>query len=112
MKVSYLNLKQHSEELHSSYNNIKEILENVKNIGSSITKSGCWSGEAADYYLDKLNKLSGNFEEVFLELEKSAIYLDKVLERYESIDVNLSGAVNNINVNIGSPSSKVNRTLM
>ena len=111
MKVSYSNLKQHSEELHSSYNNIKEILENVKNISSSITKSGCWSGEAADYYLDKLNKLSGNFEEVFLELDKSVIYLDKVLERYESIDEVLSGAVDNINLNISNVSSKIDRTL-
>lgn len=86
MNLSYENLKQCSNELHSSFANIKTILDNVVDIKNRLSKGESWSGKAANYYINKLGNLSNSFEEVYAELEKSALYLDKILEGYEIID--------------------------
>lgn len=91
MNLSYANLKQCSDELHSSFSNIKSILENVTEIKNQLSKRTSWTGQAADYYINKIDGLSNSFEEVYVELEKSALYLDKILEGYEIIDNKIIG---------------------
>jgi len=86
MNLSYANLKQCSDELHSSFGNIKSILEKVIEIKNQLSKGESWSGSASQHYVNKLGNLTSNFEEIYIELEKSALYLDKILEGYEIID--------------------------
>ena len=96
MNISYADLKQCSNELHSACKNIEEILQNVSQIKDKITRSECWIGQASDYYVLKMRKLSNNFDEVFSELQKTALYLDKILERYESVDSSIMIISNSI----------------
>jgi len=86
MRISYVELKQYSNELHNACENINEILENFSQVKEKIVKSECWTGLASDYYVTKMRGLSNNFDEIFDELRVTALYLDKVLESYESVD--------------------------
>ena len=96
MNLSYSELKEYSNELHGSYKNIQTIFENIIGIKEQLTKTECWTGPASNYYINKITNLTQNFDEVYLELEKSALYLDKVLEDYEILVNSASTGMNEI----------------
>ena len=96
MNLSYSELKEYSNELHGSYKNIQEIFENIIGIKDQLIKTECWTGPAFNYYINKITSLTQNFDEVYLELEKSALYLDKILEDYEILVNSASKGMNEI----------------
>lgn len=86
MKISYNELKQYTEELRSVIQNVDEILENVSSINNQIARSECWVGEASDFYVNKSKSITACFDELYSELDKSVLYLDKVIVEYEDTD--------------------------
>ena len=96
MNLSYSDLKGHSEELHDSYKNIKEIFDNIIQIREQISKSESWVGPGSTNYLNKITSITNNFEEVYFELEKSSLYIDKVLEDYERLVESASKGISEI----------------
>lgn len=99
MKIAYADLKQGTNELHLACKNINETLENVSHIKYKIIKSECWVGQASDYYVSKLQTLSNCFDEVFSELQKTALYLDKILENYTVTDKTIVNSSNTVDYN-------------
>ena len=97
MKISYTELKQCTEELYDSVQNINQILEEVAAVKNSITKSECWTGTACDYYIGKIKKLSENFDDVYLELEKTAKYLGQIVMGYEGVDKKVTEIIDSFN---------------
>lgn len=99
MKISYADLKQCSDELHSTCKNINATLDNISNIKDKITRGEYWVGKASEHYVNKLRTLSNTFDEVFSELQKTALYLDKILGDYTTTDQTIIGRSNNMNFN-------------
>lgn len=86
MKISYSQVEEQCNELHLVAKNMKEILDNIDEIGSKILDADTWSGKAANHYSDKLTAITTNFEEVFLEIENSILYMASCSDGYQAID--------------------------
>lgn len=86
MKISYKQVETQCNELHSVAKNMKEILDNINRIGNSILSGESWNGDAANTYSKKLNTVTKNFEEIFLEIENSILYMASCAEGYQAID--------------------------
>jgi hypothetical protein len=103
MKISYTQVESYCNELHNLAKNMNELIENVNIISDSIIKSGNWEGVAADYYVNKLNRVTKNFDDVFCEMENSILYMAKCAEGYNAIDKDVVREICS-NLKISSPS--------
>lgn len=86
MNISYSQIEAQCNELHSVAKNMKEILENIEGIRIRILNGDSWSGSASNNYSNKLGSVSKNFEEVFLEIENSILYMAKCSDGYQAVD--------------------------
>lgn len=86
MKISYSQVETQCNELHSVAKNMKEILDNIDGIRVRILNGDSWDGSASSNYLNKLESVSKNFEEIFLEIEKSILYMASCSDGYQAID--------------------------
>lgn len=86
MKISYSEIENYCNELHRLSIHMKNTLNNLKTISKKIDFSNVWEGQAADNFVTKLNDLPKNFDEVFVELENSILYLANCAEGYKAID--------------------------
>lgn len=102
MKISYNQIEEYCNELHRVATRMNVTLSNVKNLGESVSKSGTWTGEAADYFTNKMNTMSKDFEGIFRELENCILFLANSAEGYQSIDEKIMHEICN-NLNITSP---------
>lgn len=102
-KIKYEDIKTSCEEMHIQAKNMKELLENINTNSKKLSSTGSWEGKAAEYFIKKTEKLTKNFDEIYIELENSILYLAKVSDGYQAIDENLMQEICN-NLNIGEPS--------
>lgn len=102
MKISYSDLKQYTEEMHSVIQTVNEILENVSSINNQIVRSECWVGEASDFYVNKSKNIASCFDELYSEFNKSALYLDKVVGEYEDTDSKVVSASKRVGGKVGN----------
>lgn len=102
MKISYNELKQYTEELRSVIQTVNEILENVSSINNQIARSECWVGEASYFYVNKSKSITACFDELYSELDKSVLYLDKVVVEYEDTDSKVISASTRIGNSVGN----------
>lgn len=86
MDISYSQVEAQCNELHSVAKNMKEILDNIDGIKTRILNSDSWSGSASNIYAEKLESVSKNFEEVFLEIENSILYMASCSDGYQAVD--------------------------
>lgn len=86
MDISYSQVEAQCNELHSVAKNMKEILDNIDGIKTRILNSDSWSGSASNIYVEKLESVSKNFEEVFLEIENSILYMASCSDGYQAVD--------------------------
>ena len=99
MKISYSQIEESCNELHGLANQIKETLETVKTTGNSLGKNDSWVGDASDYYSNKINELAKNFEEIYIELENSILFMASCAEGYDAIDKTVIAEIcNNLNI--------------
>lgn len=99
MKISYAQVEEFCNEMHRTANNIREILEDTKNQVNLLSGSDVWEGQSANYYLDKFNQLSSNFEMVYQELESAVLYMAACSDGYQKIDENIMNEIcNNLNI--------------
>ena len=89
MKISYKQIESYCNELHSLAQNMKETLENIDSIGNVLLNGGVWSGAASENYIQKLKSVTKNFDEVFVEIENSILYMANCAEGYHVIDQNI-----------------------
>ena len=102
MKISYNQVETQCNQLHSVAKNMKELLENINGIGSKISNGDSWSGSASDKYIEKLNLISKNFDEIFLEIENSILYMASCSDGYQAIDEKIMNEICS-NLKIGEP---------
>lgn len=102
MKISYSQVEAQCNELHSVAKKMKEILENVDSIRTKVQKGDSWSGEASSTYSKKLEEVAKNYEEVFLEIENSILYMANCSEGYQAIDQQVMNEICT-NLNITEP---------
>lgn len=86
MKISYSQVEEYCNELHSLAKNMKETLENVRETGKKLSSSGRWVGSASNYYSEKLSNLTKDFDEIFKEVENSILFMASCSEGYNYID--------------------------
>lgn len=86
MNISYSQVEAQCNELHSVAKNMKEILDNIDGIRTRIANGDSWSGSASTTYSSKLESVAKNFEEVFLEIENSILYMASCSDGYQAID--------------------------
>lgn len=101
-KISYSKVETYCNELHALAKQMKETLENVEQTGKKVQSSGSWSGDASSFYVNKINNVSKNFDEIFEEIENSILYMAKCSEGYQSIDTNVMREICS-NLNITEP---------
>lgn len=102
-KIKYQDVKGYSEEIHKLASDMKDIINEIKNNVNRLKSSGYWEGNASDYYISKTEKLIKNYDEIYVELENSVLYLANVTEGYQEIDETVMKEVCN-NLNISEPS--------
>lgn len=102
MKLHYEDIENYCTELHALAKQMNETLSGVSKTGNIVLTSGCWEGNASEYYLKKLNNLTKNFDDVFKEIENSILYLAKSAEGYQAIDNTLMREICQ-NLNITEP---------
>ncbi len=89
MNISYSQISDYCNELHTLAKNMKDTLENVTNISSKLQNKEAWSGNAANHYAEKIHAVTSKFEEIFIELENSILFLASCAEGYKAIDENV-----------------------
>lgn len=102
MKLSYSQVEGYCNELHAMVRKMKESFEEIEQMSKNVSKSGCWSGTAAEYYTSKLNKVSRNFNEITMEIENAILFMAKCSEGYQMIDQSVMKEICN-NLNITEP---------
>lgn len=103
MKLSYSKVEESCNELHSIAKRMKESLDEVKAISRNLSGSESWSGSASNYYSKKLNKLTKSFDEVFIEIENSILFMASCSEGYQKVDQTIMREICS-NLNITEPS--------
>lgn len=96
MKFSYSKMDACCTEMQVAVNNIKEVLNDISAIRSQLSKSDCWSGQAHSFYLDKMNRLTNQFDEIKMELDQIIPYLRNIMEGYHSLDYTIQTAIKNV----------------
>lgn len=102
-RIKYQDVRHSSEEIHTFAKNMKISLENITKNVKNLKNAGFWEGNSSDYYINKLEKLTSNFEEIYVELENSVLYLANVSDGYEAIDKKVMQEICD-NLNIVEPS--------
>lgn len=85
-KISYGDVETMCNGLHAVAKTMKEILENIDGIKNQIASGSSWSGRAASSYSEKLGEVTKNFDEVFIEIENSILFMASCAEGYQAID--------------------------
>ena len=101
-EISYSEVENSCNELHELAKNMKETLNNIINTGNSLKTNESWQGSASDYFNDKLNQLIKNFDEAFIEIENSILFMASCSEGYQAIDSKIMGEICS-NLNITEP---------
>lgn len=103
MNISYSQVEMQCNGLHATAKNMKEILEKIDQIRIKILNGDSWDGNAANAYSSKLESITKNFEEIFLEIENSILYMAKCSEGYQAIDQQIMNEICS-NLKITEPS--------
>ena len=93
MKFSYEKIAEYCNEMHQIAQNMKNILEYIDNNTKNIFETAIWSGPGASYYNEKFSNVSNTFEDVFIEMENSILYLVQVSDGYKGVDNSLINQV-------------------
>ncbi len=102
MNISYSQVEEQCNELHAVAKNMKEILDNIDGIRIKVLNGDVWSGEASEIYSNKLESVSKGFEEIFLEIENSILYMAGCSSGYQAIDRQIMNEICS-NLKITSP---------
>lgn len=89
MKISYSQIEEQCNELHLVAKNIKESLDNIEQIRIKVSNDDNWVGNAASVYLNKLEYVTKNFDNIYKEIEFAILYLASCAEGYQAIDKNV-----------------------
>lgn len=86
MKISYEQVIAKQDELYKCVRNMEEILNNVKDLNNKITGSEIWSGKGAEVYIQKLDKLLKDFDELTVDTNSGIKYMSEVVDAYRETD--------------------------
>lgn len=89
MEISYTQVEAQCTEMHMVAKNMKEKLDEIEAIRVKILNGGSWSGTASNQYATKLKNITSKFEDVFIEIENSILYMAKCSSGYKAIDEQL-----------------------
>ena len=101
-EISYSEVESSCNELHALAGNMKETLHNIVVSGSNLSLNEYWQGSAADYFNSKLDQLIKNFDEAFIEIENSILFMASCSDGYQAIDSKIMGEICS-NLNITEP---------
>lgn len=86
MNIKYSQISDYCNELHALAKNMKDTLEEVTSLSSKLQNKEAWSGAAANNYTEKIRVMTSGFEEIFIELENSILFMASCAEGYKAID--------------------------
>lgn len=84
-KISYSQVEQYANEIYSIANNMNDTIENIKS-KAALLPGGYWEGDAADYYTEKIGELLAAFDDIYVEMLNSYLFLAKVSDGYQALD--------------------------
>ena len=91
MKYSYSKIENLCSQIQEIGSDIRKNFDSIQNSINTINSS--WTGDAADYYVKQIKKLSFNFEEFTRELNASVLFLEKSSEEYSKLDKNIQNEI-------------------
>lgn len=99
MKISYSQIEGYCNELHALSKNLKEIMNNIEEIGVQVSNNS-WNSDAANVYSEKLKNATKIFDDIFIELETSILFLANSAEGYQAVDNNVVKEIcSNLSIN-------------
>ena len=102
MNISYSQVESQCNQLHETAKKMKDILDMVSEIRKNACNSASWNGEASNAYSEKLSLLIGSFDEAFLEIENSILYMASCSSGYQALDQQVMQEICS-NLNITEP---------
>lgn len=100
--ISYSQVEQYCNELHNLAKLMKENLQEIETVNNKIISSNIWVGKGAQYYQKKLNNVTKQFDEIFIEMENAILFMANCSTGYQEIDNKVMSEICN-NLNITSP---------
>lgn len=101
-KISYSDVETLCNALHSVSTGMKEKLDDINSVKNNVLSGNSWSGSAASTYAEKLGEVTKYFDEVFIEIENSILFMASCAEGYQAIDKQVLKEICS-NLNITSP---------
>ncbi len=86
MKISYSQIESSCNELHAVAKNMQSSFEKISAIKTTVNGGSFWGNEAASAYAQSLEVLTSQFDDIFLEIESSILYLASCAEGYQAVD--------------------------
>lgn len=84
MKYEYTKIEDYCNQLKSINLDMRKQLDSIENIINTTDSS--WTGNAADFFIEKAKKLTYNFDEFYKELNSCILYMQKCSDEYDKLD--------------------------
>lgn len=92
-EISYSEVESSCNELHNLAKNMKETLNNIITAVNELSSNELWEGSASEYFSGKFNQLVKNFDEAFIEIENSILFMASCSDGYQAIDNKVLGEI-------------------
>ncbi len=93
-KISYEQVRATADQLKNYASQMETLLNEAKTLLAKVGDAGTWAGTAAASVKDSFDKLSVRFPEFSAAVNDENIYLNKVVQNFETADASVQGAVN------------------
>ena len=85
-KISYEKVEDKCNELHALAKKMKATLDEIERIRLKVESGKLWSGPASENYAKRLKKITSSFDEVYMEIENTILFLANCSDGYQAID--------------------------
>ena len=86
MKIAYKHGEIYCRELIFVLQNMLSTIEKVEGLSTKIVSGGNWTGNAADYYVNKLCGCLSEFPKIQENIEYSVLFILNELQKLESLE--------------------------
>ena len=90
-KLNYQQILERANSLKASATKMQNNLDEVKRLFGVIGTDDAWNGTAAGVTKNEFNRLSEKFPDFSKAVDDCSIYLNSVVENYQSVDSIVTG---------------------
>ena len=92
MKFSYAKIEDYCSQMKALNTDMKKQFDSIKDNIKSVNSN--WTGKASDNYIQKVSKVSTDFNEFTRELDNAINYLIKCSDKYEKLEKDIQAEIN------------------